>query len=116
MSESAQGHREAAPETVRVAVLTISDTRTPETDTGGDVVEETMRGAGHEVVARGIVRDEAASIRAQLVDLLVRSDVDATAPEGADNPAVTAALEHVGMGRITRTTAHMVTTMPNRAT
>ncbi len=82
MSESAQGHREAAPETVRVAVLTISDTRTPETDTGGDVVEETMRGAGHEVVARGIVRDEAASIRAQLVDLLARSDVDAVVTTG----------------------------------
>ena len=82
MSESAQGHREAAPETVRVAVLTISDTRTPETDTGGDVVEETMRGAGHEVVARGIVRDEAASIRTQLTDVLARSDVDAVVTTG----------------------------------
>ena len=82
MSESVRGHREAAPESVRVAVLTISDTRTPETDTGGDVVEETMRGAGHEVVARGIVRDEAASIRTQLVDLLARSDVDAVVTTG----------------------------------
>ena len=82
MSESVRGHREAAPETVRVAVLTISDTRTPETDTGGDVVEETMRGAGHKVVARGIVRDEAASIRTQLVDLLARSDVDAVVTTG----------------------------------
>jgi molybdopterin adenylyltransferase len=82
VSESVRGHREAAPETVRVAVLTISDTRTPETDTGGDVVEETMRGAGHEVVARGIVRDEATSIQTQLVDLLARSDVDAVVTTG----------------------------------
>ena len=82
MSESVRGHREAAPESVRVAVLTISDTRTPETDTGGDVVEETMRGAGHEVVAREIVRDEATSIRTTLVDLLVRSDVDAVVTTG----------------------------------
>jgi len=82
VSESARGHREAAPETVRVAVLTISDTRTPETDTGGDVVEKTMRGAGHKVVARGIVRDEATSIRTQLVDLLARSDVDAVVTTG----------------------------------
>ena len=44
MSESVHQHREAAPETVRVAVLTISDTRTPETDTGGDVAEEALRG------------------------------------------------------------------------
>jgi molybdenum cofactor biosynthesis protein B len=65
-----------------VAVLTISDTRTPETDTGGDVVEETMRAAGHEVVAREIVRDEATSIRTTLVDLLARSDVDAVVTTG----------------------------------
>jgi len=82
VSESVRGHREAAPETVRVAVLTISDTRTPETDTGGDVVEETMRGAGHEVVAREIVRDEATSIRTTLVDLLARPEVDAVVTTG----------------------------------
>lgn len=82
MSESVHQHREAAPESVRVAVLTISDTRTPETDTGGDVVEETMRAAGHEVVAREIVRDEATSIRTTLVDLLARPDVDAVVTTG----------------------------------
>ncbi len=82
MSESVHQHREAAPESVRVAVLTISDTRTRETDTGGDVVEETMRGAGHEVVAREIVRDEATSIRTTLVDLLARPDVDAVVTTG----------------------------------
>ncbi|MEJ7841863.1 MAG: MogA/MoaB family molybdenum cofactor biosynthesis protein [Rubrobacter sp.] len=82
MSESVQQHRESAPETVRIAVLTVSDTRTPETDTGGDVVEELMRGAGHEVVAREIVRDEAASIRTMLVDLLDRTDVDAVVTTG----------------------------------
>ena len=82
MSESVQQHRESAPETVQIAVLTVSDTRTPETDTGGDVVEELMRGAGHEVVAREIVRDEAASIRTRLVDLLDRTDVDAVVTTG----------------------------------
>ena len=82
MSESVHQHRESAPETVRVAVLTISDTRKPETDTGGEVVEESMRGAGHEVVAREIVRDEAASIRTTLVDLLARADVDAVVTTG----------------------------------
>jgi molybdenum cofactor biosynthesis protein B len=82
LSESVHQHREAAPETVRVAVLTISDTRTSETDTGGDVVEETMRGAGHAVVAREIVRDEATSIRTALVDLLARPEVDAVVTTG----------------------------------
>ena len=82
MSESVRQHRDSAPESIRVAVLTISDTRTPETDTGGDVAEEALRGAGHEVVWRGIVRDEASNIRTRLVDLLARSDVDAVVTTG----------------------------------
>ena len=82
MSESVHKHRESAPEKVRIAVLTISDTRTPETDTGGDTIEELMRGAGHEVVERDIVRDEVSSLRAKLVDLLARPDVDAVITTG----------------------------------
>ena len=82
MSESVHKHRESAPERVRVAVLTISDTRTPQTDTGGDTIVELMRGAGHEIVERSIVRDEAPGIRAKLVDLLARSDVDAVITTG----------------------------------
>jgi molybdenum cofactor biosynthesis protein B len=76
LSESVHRHRESAPDRVRVAVLTISDTRTPETDTGGDTVEELMRDAGHEVIERNIVRDEASRIRTALVNLLARPDVD----------------------------------------
>jgi molybdenum cofactor biosynthesis protein B len=82
LSESVHRHRESAPEHVRVAVLTISDTRTPETDTGGDAVEELMREAGHEIVERSIVRDEASRIRTELVDLLARADVDAVITTG----------------------------------
>jgi molybdopterin adenylyltransferase len=82
LSESVHKHRESAPERVRVAVLTISDTRTPETDTGGDTIEELMRGAGHEIVERNIVKDEASGIRTKLVDLLARSDVDAVITTG----------------------------------
>ena len=82
MSESVHKHRESAPQQVRVAVLTISDTRTPDTDTGGDTVEELMRDAGHEIVERDIVRDEASSIRTRLVNLLARPDVDAVVTTG----------------------------------
>ncbi len=82
MSESVHRHRESAPQSVRLAVLTISDTRTPETDTGGDAVQEIMEGAGHEVVERAIVRDEAPQIRTKLVDLLARADVDAIITTG----------------------------------
>jgi molybdopterin adenylyltransferase len=82
LSESVHKHRESAPEQVRLAVLTISDTRTPDTDTGGDTVEELMRDAGHEIVERDIVRDEASSIRTRLVNLLARPDVDAVVTTG----------------------------------
>ena len=82
MSESVHKHRESAPETVRVAILTISDTRTPETDTGGDVAEELLRKAGQKIVERRIVRDEVTGIRNTLVDLLARSEVDAVVTTG----------------------------------
>ena len=82
MSESVHRHRDSAPDRVRVAVLTISDTRTPETDTGGDTIDELMRGAGHEVVERDIVGDDATRIRTELLDLLARSDVDAVITTG----------------------------------
>jgi molybdopterin adenylyltransferase len=82
LSESVHKHKESAPEKVRVAILTISDTRTPETDTGGDIAQKLLDGAGQEVVERRIVRDEVAGIRNELVDLLARSDVDAVLTTG----------------------------------
>ena len=82
MSEAVHKHRESAPETVRVAIVTISDTRTRETDTGGDIAEELLKGASQEVVERRIVRDEIVGIRNNLVDLLARSDVDAVVTTG----------------------------------
>jgi len=82
LSESVHKHKESAPERVRVAILTISDTRTRETDTGGDVAEDLLRDAGQEVVERRIVRDEVSGIRNSLIDLLARSDVDAVLTTG----------------------------------
>jgi molybdenum cofactor biosynthesis protein B len=82
LSESVAKHRESAPEKVRVAVLTVSDTRTPETDTGGDAVQGALEGAGHAVVDRTIVGDDAARIRTALVNALARADVDAVVTSG----------------------------------
>ena len=82
MSESVEKHREASPEQVRVAVLTISDTRTPETDTGGDIIVEFMRGAGHEIAHRGIVKDDAPYIKEVLGGLVADVGVDAVITTG----------------------------------
>jgi molybdopterin adenylyltransferase len=57
-------HRKDAALRVRCFVLTISDTRTPATDTSGDAIVETLTGAGHEVSGRDIVPDDPAAVRA----------------------------------------------------
>ena len=75
-------HREASPERVRVAVLTVSDTRTPETDTGGNIIVDLMHEAGHEVVHREIVRDDAPRIKGLLEGLVTEEGVDAVITTG----------------------------------
>ncbi|MDP6979604.1 MAG: molybdenum cofactor biosynthesis protein B [Myxococcota bacterium] len=63
-SSHAHHHRKAATTTVSVAIVTVSDTRTLETDTGGALVAELLEAAGHEVHDRRIVADEPATIEA----------------------------------------------------
>jgi molybdenum cofactor biosynthesis protein B len=82
VSESVEKHREASPEKISVAVLTISDTRTPETDTGGNVIVELMQEAGHEISRREIVRDDAPHIEIVLQELLSDAEVDAIITTG----------------------------------
>lgn len=50
---------------LNVAVLTLSDTRTPETDTSGDLIAEKLTTAGHKVAARVIVREDLDKLRAR---------------------------------------------------
>ena len=82
MSESVEKHREASPDKISIAVLTISDTRTPETDTGGNVIVELMREAGHEISHREIVRDDAPRIEVVLQELLADTEIDAIITTG----------------------------------
>jgi molybdopterin adenylyltransferase len=82
VSESVEKHRDASPEKVRIAVLTISDTRTAETDTGGNVIFDLMQEAGHEISRREIVRDDAARIEEVLQGLLAAENVDAVVTTG----------------------------------
>ena len=51
---------------LRIAVLTVSDTRTAADDRSGDTLAERITAAGHELTARTIVRDDLAAIAAQL--------------------------------------------------
>jgi len=51
---------------VRVAVLTISDTRGEASDTSGQILVERVKTAGHELAGRAVVRDDIEQIRAQV--------------------------------------------------
>ncbi|MDR5653376.1 molybdenum cofactor biosynthesis protein B [Ruixingdingia sedimenti] len=51
---------------VRIAVLTVSDTRTPADDRSGDTLVDRLTGAGHVLAARAIVADDRPAIAAQL--------------------------------------------------
>ena len=51
-------HKATAPTSVGCYVLTVSDTKTPETDTSGALIRELLVAAGHRVTGSGIVRDE----------------------------------------------------------
>lgn len=74
--------RSAAGLTAACAVLTVSDTRTEETDEGGRRIVEALEGAGHEVVARAIVRDEATAIEARLREWLRAGRVEVVVTTG----------------------------------
>lgn len=77
MSQSSQEHRATSPTQIRCAVITVSDTRTLETDTGGLAVMDALKGAGHTVLQREIIPDEPARMRPLLQELCARDDVDA---------------------------------------
>lgn len=61
---------------VRIAVLTVSDTRTPDQDRSGDTLVQRLTGAGHHLAARSILRDERADIAAQLRAWIADPQVD----------------------------------------
>ncbi len=77
MSLSVQEHRAEAPRLLRVAVLTVSDTRSIDTDASGSLIVEQMTAKGHVIVDRQIVPDEPDSMRLLLTSWRDRGDLDA---------------------------------------
>ncbi|MEX3776462.1 molybdenum cofactor biosynthesis protein B [Pseudomonas sp. MYb118] len=49
---------------LNIAVLTISDTRTFDTDTSGQTLADLLQGAGHQLIDRDLVKDDIYQIRA----------------------------------------------------
>lgn len=63
--------------TVNCAVITVSDTRTPETDRSGQLIKQLLQEKGHAIAAYKILKDEPAQIKALLPELCSRPDLDA---------------------------------------
>lgn len=58
-----------------VAVVTISDSRTPEDDTSGDYLAAALEAEGHRLAVRKIVRDDRYVLRAEISALIADPDV-----------------------------------------
>ncbi|WP_453978387.1 molybdenum cofactor biosynthesis protein B [Brevundimonas sp. Marseille-Q4549] len=67
---------------VRIAVLTVSDTRDAESDTSGQILEERIVEAGHACAGRALVRDDVEAIRGQVRAWIASGQVDAVITTG----------------------------------
>jgi molybdenum cofactor biosynthesis protein B len=80
---SVEAHRATAGQTpVRCYVLTISDTRTEDTDTGGAAAIELLTAAGHTIAGRRIVKDEPTEVAALVKLQAASAGVDAIITTG----------------------------------
>ena len=68
--------REAAPRSVRCFIVTISDTRSEDTDTGGRAIADRLTAAGHHVAGRTLVKDDADLVRSTVERQLAAPEVD----------------------------------------
>ncbi len=67
---------------VRIAVLTVSDSRTEKNDTSGDILSQRIKDAGHELAARAIVRDDKKAIQQTVRGWIDDPGVDAIISTG----------------------------------
>jgi molybdenum cofactor biosynthesis protein B len=67
---------------VRIAVLTVSDTRTLKDDKSGDTLSQLIAAAGHVLSHRALLRDDRAAIRAKVEGWIADADVDVVITTG----------------------------------
>lgn len=77
-----QEHKRLAPAQVGCAVITISDTRTLDSDTSGAAIVSLLEAAGHRVAVRRLVKDEPADVSALIRECTARDDVQVVITTG----------------------------------
>ena len=112
MVEKKIPHADNASVTVSCAIITVSDTRVPDTDTSGQLMRSHLTTAGHHITHYQIIKDEPVQISAQVQQLAERSDVQAIllnggtgiAPRDTTFDAIAALLEKTlpGFGELFR--------------
>ena len=80
-SSGRDAHRRAGPDTVTIAVVTISDTRTRQTDSSGDFLEKAVQEAGHTLSERALVKDDKTQIR-EILERLLKSEAQVVITSG----------------------------------
>jgi molybdenum cofactor biosynthesis protein B len=80
--DAPRAHRAYAPTSVAVCVLTVSDSRSLESDASGKLIQEKLESQGHKVIEREIVNDEPQAIRREVLRAIARPDVDAVVVTG----------------------------------
>ncbi|HXC61991.1 MAG TPA: MogA/MoaB family molybdenum cofactor biosynthesis protein [Nitrospiria bacterium] len=70
-------HREKAPKHVACMVITVSDTRTPENDTSGDLIKKLLSDRGHRIEGYLVVRDDSKAVKAAILKGLSKAGVQA---------------------------------------
>ena len=78
----AHEHHAKARRAVACAIVTVSDTRTPETDGSGTCIRTLLEEAGHRVLAYAIRPDDPGTVRAHLEQLLALPGLDAVIVNG----------------------------------
>lgn len=76
MSDTVQQHHATSPVQLRCGVVTVSDTRTLATDTGGQMLIELLAGAGHTIVQRDLIPDDPERICRLVAEAQQRADLD----------------------------------------
>ena len=75
-------HKAHAPRSVRCFVLTISDSKTEETDTSGRLIQDLLTQSGHEVVGYKIVKDEPAQVESVIREACTNGQVQVAITTG----------------------------------
>ena len=68
---------------IRIALLTVSDTRGPENDTSGDILADRIRNKGHILAERAIEKDDAGRIASRLNNWIDDPEIDCIVTTGA---------------------------------